>query len=414
MEMIKSQWTSDEQNLHLHMPLTKIDTENRLVSGYATLDNVDSQGDVVLAEASKNAFARFRGNIREMHDDKKAAGRLIDFKEDSFYEPDTQKFYQGVFVTAYVSKGAQDTWEKVLDGTLTGFSIGGSIIKSENQWVKDADANIRFIKDYELIELSLVDNPANQLANVFSVTKSSEGSVIKGMIAETVVENIFWCKQHEVAKTTTEDSTECSLCGKGMENIGWFEQGDDPTEKVRETVTKYLSKNKDNEGGVTNVAEDETTETPPTEVSEKELNVSVNVEEKDEVANEEAAPVNEEVNTDEPDIQKMFGDLETAVKTSLENNESLTTKAVTKVEEQIAAVNKSFEEQTSEFTKKYEELNEKLDAIKNSSGDVAKRLAALEDETAVRKSGDLPEPVRKSTDTKNWKGAFLSVDELSR
>ena len=35
--------------LHLGMPITKVDRENRRVSGFATLDNVDTQGDVVLA-----------------------------------------------------------------------------------------------------------------------------------------------------------------------------------------------------------------------------------------------------------------------------------------------------------------------------------------------------------------------------
>ena len=38
----------------------------------------------------------------------------------------------------YVSKGAPDTWEKVLDGTLTGFSIGGEINEASNEFVKDA------------------------------------------------------------------------------------------------------------------------------------------------------------------------------------------------------------------------------------------------------------------------------------
>src|ERR1041384_3195986 len=123
-------------------------------------------------------FSRFRGNIREMHQPI-AVGKMVDFREEEFYDPTTEKFYRGIFATVYVSKGAQDTWEKVLDGTLTGFSIGGNIVDAETQWNKDAETNVRFIKDYELIELSLVDNPANQLANVLDRKSTADGQVMK-------------------------------------------------------------------------------------------------------------------------------------------------------------------------------------------------------------------------------------------
>ena len=67
MNIEKSQWSSDGQNLHLSVPFTKVNRENRTVSGFATLDNVDQTGDVVTAEASLKAFEAFRGNLREMH-----------------------------------------------------------------------------------------------------------------------------------------------------------------------------------------------------------------------------------------------------------------------------------------------------------------------------------------------------------
>src|SRR5689334_1445820 len=177
-KFVKSQWATDDDTVRLSMPFAKVDKENRLVSGYATLDNVDTQGDVVLAEASTKAFARARGNLREMHQSI-AVGKVVDFREDEFYHDG--QFYRGIYVTARVSKGAQDTWEKVLDGTLSGFSIGGNIIEQETKFVKDAGPNgetIRYIEKYDLIELSLVDNPANQLANVFSIVKSASGDTI--------------------------------------------------------------------------------------------------------------------------------------------------------------------------------------------------------------------------------------------
>ena len=219
--LTKSHWVTDENHIRLSMPIAKVDQENRLVSGFATLDNVDSQGDVVLAEASKNAFAAARGNIREMHQPI-AVGKMVDFREEEFYHDG--EFYRGIFVTAYVSKGAEGTWEKVLDGTLTGFSIGGNIIEASNEFVKEQGRSVRFIKSYDLVELSLVDNPANQLANVFSITKAQDGhTVVKGMVAEMQVENIFWCATDQIVKSVSADAAICGLCDNPMEIIGWVE-----------------------------------------------------------------------------------------------------------------------------------------------------------------------------------------------
>jgi hypothetical protein len=107
----KAHWNSDGENLRLSMPFNKVDKERRIVSGFASLDNLDKQMDIVTSEASMNAFAKFRGNIREMHQPL-AVGKMVNFKEDKYFDPETKKFYKGVFVSAYVSKGAQDTWGK--------------------------------------------------------------------------------------------------------------------------------------------------------------------------------------------------------------------------------------------------------------------------------------------------------------
>ena len=150
MNIEKSLWSSTGDQIVLSVPFTKVNREKRTVSGFATLDNVDQTGDVVTMEASVKAFENFRGNIREMHGSN-AVGKMISFKPETYYDAKAQEFYNGVYVDAYVSKGAQDTWEKVLDGTLTGFSIGGKIIESDNEVNKATGKTTRFIKDYSLI-----------------------------------------------------------------------------------------------------------------------------------------------------------------------------------------------------------------------------------------------------------------------
>lgn len=419
MELIKSNWVSDENSVHLQMPFSKVNKERRLVSGFATLDNDDRQGDVVTADASRQAFKNFAGNMREMHQPI-AIGRLVNFKEDSFYDTKTDKFYNGIYVTAYISKGAQDTWEKVLDGTLTGFSIGGDIKDSSTEFVKEAGEtgkNIRFIKAYQLVELSLVDNPANQLANVFSISKSQTGSVIKGMVADTEVVNVFWCVKDGLAKNSSSATAVCHMCDSTMENIGWFEKGENEADKVEETVNKFLRQGEDanatntnGEGGVekmTDEVKNETEETPeaPAETAATDEVATP------EVTPEAAAPEGEatsEVANQEPDFEKMFDSLKASVNETLEKNQTAVQEAVSTVESKVAEVTKALDDKTSEFQKNLDELSEMLNGIKSEREGVEKRIDALESATAIKKSGDVVETEPEKKLQKGlWAGAIL-------
>jgi hypothetical protein len=216
------------------MPITKVDKERRIVTGWATLDNLDRQNDVVDAEASVKAFATFRNNLREMHQPI-AAGRVLSFKQDKYFDPNSKKFYNGIVVSAYVSKGAQDTWEKVLDGTLTGFSIGGEINETDDVYDENLGKSYRVIKDYTLSELSLVDNPANQFANVLGIEKG----MATGYLSKTVTENVFWCRDDDVVRMSSDASTNCPQCDKGMNNIGFVESNDsDKAGVVKSMITE--------------------------------------------------------------------------------------------------------------------------------------------------------------------------------
>jgi hypothetical protein len=204
------------------MPISKVDKEKRIVTGFATLDNVDRQDDIVPAHVSLKAFNNFRGNIREMHQPI-AVGKMISFKEEKYFNKDDGNFYNGILVSAYISRGAQDTWEKVLDGTLTGFSIGGNINDYEDTFDENMDKSIRIIKDYDLNELSLVDSPANQFANLVSVEKGYMNGT------KTILENVYWCNTDDIISLSDSSNAACPRCDKAMSNIGFVESND--TEK---------------------------------------------------------------------------------------------------------------------------------------------------------------------------------------
>jgi hypothetical protein len=420
MKIEKASWQSDEHNVRLTMPIAKYDVETRQVSGFATLDNFDSHGDIVLAEASQKAFARFRGNIREMHQPV-AVGKLVDFREEEFYDSEAQKFFRGIYVTAYVSKGAQNTWEKVIDGTLTGFSIGGNIVDADTEWNKDAGTNVRFIKDYRLVELSLVDNPANQLANIFSIEKAADGDrVMKGMVVETSVENVFWCPSDEIAKTTTDESASCSVCNQQMQNIGWFESDSSRQEAVKALVQEFTKSDKDTEkGGAEQMTEKNNaveqgraeSETP---VEESTTQNAPEVEADGTVESNEAAEV-DEGGAEEPNFEKMLEQVKETIQKGLEQTREATAEEIKSIETKVDEINKAFDSKFSELVEKHGELSKKFDGLSEQHEEVTKRLDSVESETAIRKSGDVgtskEETITKGKGSK-WGGAFLSVSEI--
>ena len=142
----------------MYVPITRIDDKEWTVEGQATSDAIDSYGTIFDYESSKKAFQQWRGNIREMHDSTKAVGRAIEVTPDNDNH--------AIIVKARISRGARDTWEKVLDGTLSGFSIGVPKGKYKVKEVQRNGKNVPMYYDHELAEVSLVDNPGSPGCNI--------------------------------------------------------------------------------------------------------------------------------------------------------------------------------------------------------------------------------------------------------
>jgi len=131
-----------------------VDEAKREIEVCATSEAIDQHGTIFDYEASKGAFNRWVGNIREMHD-RKAVGSRVAVRVDD----DAKK----VYVRLHVSKGAEDTWQKVLDGTLKGASIGACNVvwQQQRRAAGGTPRTLPVATYYDLAELSLVDNPSN-------------------------------------------------------------------------------------------------------------------------------------------------------------------------------------------------------------------------------------------------------------
>jgi hypothetical protein len=436
MNIEKSLWSSHGDNITLSVPFTKVNREKRTVSGFATLDNLDQTGDVVTAEASLKAFESFRGNIREMHGSN-AVGKMVSFKPETFYDPTTKEFYNGVYVDAYISKGAQDTWEKILDGTLAGFSIGGKIVESENEVNKSNGKTVRFIKEYALMELSVVDSPANELCNILSVQKMNGQLVFKGMATEIVAENIFYCADSDSVFVSTESSYDSPVTGKPATLIGWVESNDVNKAKEIDKILDLhkrsrlslpetqIAKQADIEGGnevsenTETVAVEETVvETPveeaPVVAEEAPAVVDAPAESTDASAEtlEKAADVSE-VMVDEPDFAKMLGDLKGFFSETLNKASEANAAQVSTIKDTVETFSKSVDGRISELAEQHAALSKAVENIKNTIDGVEKRVDAVESETAIKKSSDLGGSQEVTIKKSKWNGSFLgSVNEI--
>jgi hypothetical protein len=430
MNIEKSLWSSTGDQIVLSVPFTKVNREKRTVSGFATLDNVDQTGDVVTMEASVKAFENFRGNIREMHGSN-AVGKMISFKPETYYDAKAQEFYNGVYVDAYVSKGAQDTWEKVLDGTLTGFSIGGKIIESDNEVNKATGKTTRFIKDYSLMELSIVDSPANELCNILSISKMNGELIFKGIATEVKAENIFYCADSDSVFISTESSYDSPVTGKPATLIGWVESNDvnkakeinkilDLHKKSRlSTPETQIAKQADIEGGnevsenTENTAVEETVVADaPVVAEEAPAVVEAPVEDAPAETLEKAADVSE-VMVDEPDFAKMLGDLKGFFSETLNKASEANAVQVSTIKDTVETFSKSVDTRISELAEQHTALSTAVESIKNTIDGVQKRVDAVESETAIKKSSDLGGSQEVMIKKSKWNGSFLgSVNEI--
>jgi ribosomal protein S20 len=455
MNIEKSHWSSNGDNLHLSVPFTKVNREKRTVSGFATLDNIDQTGDVVTAEASLKAFESFRGNLREMHQSI-AVGKVVSFRPETFYDQKSQKFYSGVYVTSYISKGAQDTWEKVLDGTLSGFSIGGRIKESDNEVNKATGQTVRFIKDYDLIELSIVDSPANELCNIFSIEKVNGKLVYKGLATEVVTENIFYCEESDSVFMSTEKTFDSPISGKPATLIGWVESSDINKAKEIDNILASFKKSrlplpetqlakqanveggndmeKLNVGKEAEVVAEATVEAPaevtpevdavaeeaPVAETNDESNVNLFDKSSDvaDAAAEDTSADNvekaaEAQEVDEPDFAKMLGDLKGFFAETLTKATEANAAQVSEIKTSVEAFSKNVDARIEELAEKHSALSAAVTEIKGTIDGVQKRVDAVEGETAIKKSSDLGGSEVFTKSKSKWSGAFLgSVNEI--
>lgn len=154
--------------------LTKVDEAKRLVFGRAVQEVPDKTKEIFDYASSKPLFQKWsasqseasmgksHGNIRAMHKD--VAAGIIPPDQLTFNDDE-----RAIDICAHITDDQE--WNKVLTGTYTGFSIGGSYAKKwEDGGVTRYTGNPS--------EISLVDRPCVGTATFFEIQKA-DGSVLR-------------------------------------------------------------------------------------------------------------------------------------------------------------------------------------------------------------------------------------------
>ena len=146
---------------YLYAPfLGKGDDRRRVVEGYVSSGDQDLDGQIVDQDWLKSelpAWLAHYGNIREQHDPRRAVGKAQSVDLDR---------RPGPYLAARIVD--DDAWRKVQAGVYTGFSIG---IKNPRILRDPAAPNGR-ITGGRLIEISIVDRPANDAARFVVVKRA--------------------------------------------------------------------------------------------------------------------------------------------------------------------------------------------------------------------------------------------------
>ena len=180
--------------------LSKADSDDCVVEGYASTEALDSQNEIVKREALERALPDYMkfANIREMHQPS-AVGVAVSAEHDD----------KGLRLRAHIVDPTAR--KKVEAGVYKGFSIGGRVTNRDK-------ANKSIITGLHLTEISLVDRPANPEA-MFDVWKAEGGEpVTKGMMAvqmlASVVEQIRCLTQQSKIEEAKEGDTDSVVPGE--------------------------------------------------------------------------------------------------------------------------------------------------------------------------------------------------------
>lgn len=162
----------DKFKIQKFVPIAKVDEEEHMVYGWASTSDMDSDGEIIKAEALAGSLSEYMKfpTLREMHQPK-AVGTTKQAEVSA----------KGLYIGAKVV--TEEAWKLVKEGVYKAFSIGGNVLKRVGN----------SIEQLELVEISLVDVPANKAAVIELWKQAKIEKDASGIMRLTVLlDDISW------------------------------------------------------------------------------------------------------------------------------------------------------------------------------------------------------------------------------
>ena len=219
--------------MRLYGNLTKIDTAQRIVAGYASTEAVDAAGEIVLKSAIEAALEDYLefGNLREMHQ-LSAVGTTEEAAVDD----------KGLYISAKIVDDV--AWGKVISKVYKGFSIGGKVL------ARDPD-NKKIITKILMTEISLVDRPSNPEArfDIWKAAGARDPAAVATAALETIERSLQPRATESIMKAFAAKDAEIDRLNKRIEEL----LAEPAPSKCASGYALFAVSKEDDAGGASNV-----------------------------------------------------------------------------------------------------------------------------------------------------------------
>jgi len=163
-----------------------------IVAGYASVELVDKQGDLITRSALKDAFKKFMSdpkyrNVQLAHSNIQVGEVISNYTDNQGRLWKSEVDDAGMFVVVKLRNDiekAREVASEIRKGNLTGFSIGGQAFKRVNKSDKN-HGSYQEISKLELHEITICEKGINPEAT-FNILKEDKNKMVNKMTDEVM------------------------------------------------------------------------------------------------------------------------------------------------------------------------------------------------------------------------------------
>ena len=156
-------------------PLEIEDIDDRIIVGWANVEVVDAEGDIVPVKELERAMLKFmdRGGTIIAGHQNKPVGKVL--RWEIAEHPETKTLGVKIWAKIFDDYEIDNlVWNDIKSGKKLGLSIGATA-KPVKAKVKDSGETVNVLSGLELLEISVVDEPANPYALIEAVNYVAKG-----------------------------------------------------------------------------------------------------------------------------------------------------------------------------------------------------------------------------------------------